>query len=81
MAAPSPSTMAEELIPEGHPSAPHKWELDDRGRVNLFALDEDFTEGWGGHNGPRCTVCGLTFCEHCHDYWATPCPSDYWELS
>ena len=59
--------------PPGHPSAPHTWKLDVKGRVDCFVLDVDFDEGWGGHNGPGCTVCNLSFCEHCHNWWATPC--------
>jgi hypothetical protein len=37
----------------------HTWETDGNGKINVFALDA------GYHNGPRCTSCGYSFCEHC----------------
>ena len=33
--------------------------------VDAFYLDYDDPEGWGGHNGPGCTKCEETWCEHC----------------
>jgi len=38
----------------------HQWELNEDGELNQFALDYEFC------NGPRCVLCGLSFCEH-HD--------------
>lgn len=60
-------------VPYGPPY--HTWELTESGRVDQFALDVDFIEGWGGHNGPHCTVCNEYFCEHCHpDVFEELCP-------
>lgn len=37
----------------------HIWETDDEGEVDMFALSVNF------HNGPRCSACEYSFCEHC----------------
>ena len=48
--------------------AKHVWATDDNGEVDHFGMD------YGFHNGPSCTVCGHSFCEHCADDWETECP-------
>ncbi len=39
----------------------HTWALNTWGGVDIFAFYED------DHNGPVCTYCGYSFCEHCID--------------
>jgi hypothetical protein len=51
----------------------HQWKREADGEVDVFAHDVEF-EG-GGHNGPRCTVCDLFFCQHCQPKaWRFECP-------
>lgn len=53
--------------------AEHEWKRYESGEVDIFAHEVD-VEGVG-HNGPRCTVCDLSFCEHCQpDAWQFECP-------
>lgn len=66
--------------PEGNLTSPHQWKLTPEGNVDTFAIEWKEPEGFIRHNGPACEVCGLAFCEHCHDWWATPCPSDTLDL-
>lgn len=56
-----PGEKAAILSPRGH-----IWKADDDGTVDFFALDVEDFESFGGHNGPRCTVCGFSYCVHCH---------------
>lgn len=39
----------------------HTWEQGEDGYINIFAFEE------GYHNGPKCVVCGYSFCHHCSD--------------
>lgn len=39
--------------------AGHELELDNKGEVDMLALDAE------PHNGPRCVKCGESWCEHC----------------
>lgn len=51
----------------------HVWLLDDHGDPDTMAHDVEV--GSGGHNGPRCTVCGFFFCVHCAPQgWQHCCP-------
>lgn len=42
-------------------AAGHVLKLDGDGDIDSFALSYDF------HNGPGCSVCGASWCEHCGD--------------
>lgn len=51
----------------------HQWQRDARGRVDdmAFTAIAETTE----HYGPRCAVCGFTFCVNCYEAgWEHPCP-------
>lgn len=37
----------------------HAWQLDEDGEIDDFAYDGD------EHNGPRCTLCDESYCQHC----------------
>lgn len=39
----------------------HVWAKDEDGNVDHFAMDAEMDF----HNGPVCTKCGYSFCEHC----------------
>ena len=45
-------------------SKKHLWYKNKDGEVDNWQLD------CGYHNGPRCEVCGESFCEHCDPDWA-----------
>ncbi|WP_341719961.1 hypothetical protein QQG74_09745 [Micromonospora sp. FIMYZ51] len=52
----------------------HQWQTDTSGRPDNFVMDSGDASG-RTHNGPRCTVCGFTFCEHCWpEGWQQTCP-------
>lgn len=51
----------------------HRWQLNEWGEVDMFALDVDI------HNGPRCTRCGEGFCHHCWDPFGEECPGDKYQ--
>lgn len=52
----------------------HTWAKDSSGRIDHFAYDCGF------HNGPCCTRCGNSFCEHCYpEGWNEPCVVEKWE--
>ncbi len=42
-------------------AAGHTPKLDEDGELDMFTLDYDH------HNGPGCTACGQTWCEHCRN--------------
>lgn len=42
------------------PSKKHLWRLDEKGEIDIFAMD------YGYCNGPVCRVCGHSFCVHCN---------------
>jgi hypothetical protein len=46
-------------------SSEHSWKKDEHGDIDELALEVDDPEGFGGHNGPECTVCGFSECIHC----------------
>jgi len=48
----------------------HVWETNDNGAVDAFAMSA------GDHNGPRCVVCGYSFCEHCQDMPSESCTGE-----
>ena len=37
----------------------HSWRRDESGAIDEFGLDVEY------HNGPICTICGFSFCQHC----------------
>ena len=37
----------------------HQWILEEDGERDDFQMDV------GYHNGPRCSVCGFSYCHHC----------------
>jgi hypothetical protein len=37
----------------------HEWIKDEYGDIDTWSNGSDF------HNGPRCRLCGFSFCEHC----------------
>lgn len=39
----------------------HIWKLEEDGNVDVWGLDA------GYHNGPKCILCGYSYCYHCHD--------------
>lgn len=43
----------------------HVWATNDDGTVDDFAYDYEGEAGY--HNGPRCVVCGYSFCHYCQD--------------
>jgi hypothetical protein len=49
----------------------HKLIRDENGDIDDFRLDVDSEEGFGGHNGPQCELCG--------DMWCIWCLSANWE--
>lgn len=54
----------------------HTWKRREHGTIDNFAMEN------GYHNGPVCTRCGYSFCEHCDEdgYTTTSCQahiSDY----
>lgn len=52
----------------------HRWQLNEYGEVDIWALD------YGYHNGPKCTRCGRTFCQHCHrTVYVEECPGDIYQ--
>lgn len=52
------------LNPKGH-----IWRLNEHGEVDCWVVDEGF------HNGPGCSVCHFSFCEHCfNERDLEPCP-------
>ena len=61
------------IMPPTHPyyiaieAAGHKLIRKDDGEVDEFRLDIDFVEGFGGHNGPECSLCGETWCVWCQE--------------
>lgn len=38
----------------------HEWILDEDGEIDMWQLESGF------HNGPACSRCGYSYCEHCH---------------
>lgn len=50
---------------EAAKAAGHTLALDEDGEIDWFALESDDYESFGGHNGPKCTRCGETWCHHC----------------
>lgn len=61
----------EVFVPYGPPH--HTWQLTEAGHVDTFALD--YEGETMGHNGPHCTVCDESFCEHCEpDIYDQLCP-------
>jgi hypothetical protein len=51
----------------------HTWQKDTFGKPDDFAYDVE--AAYTAHNGPRCTVCGFFFCEHCWPGgWQQDCP-------
>ncbi len=38
----------------------HIWKLADDGTVDIWGMDV------GNHNGPKCVLCGYSYCMHCH---------------
>ena len=52
----------------------HLWQRDDDGEIDVWAFES------GYHNGPYCTRCHHTECEHCNEDWETnptePCVID-----
>lgn len=53
----------------------HAWAKNSDGEIDHFAFE------CGYCNGPRCTRCSTSFCEHCSpDGWAVgPCVVEKWE--
>lgn len=45
--------------------AGHKLVRDADGEVDDWQLDVDDLEGFGGHNGPRCSLCDEMWCVYC----------------
>lgn len=44
----------------------HRWELlEDGTRLEVEDVQDDPDEDW--HNGPRCSLCGVAFCDSCED--------------
>ena len=43
----------------------HNLKLDKSGKIDLWALDYDDPEAFGGHNGPECIACSMPWCIHC----------------
>lgn len=43
----------------------HQWKKDTDGSIDEMAWDCDDYESAGGHNGPKCLVCGFDPCVHC----------------
>ena len=44
------------------------WENDTMGHVwktNKDGVSDRMAMSFGDHNGPKCSSCGYTFCEHC----------------
>ncbi len=55
------------------PVRPHTWQLDRQGNVDALAVNYEDSDGQG-HNGPLCTVCDWSFCEHCFpEEWHSEC--------
>ena len=58
----------------------HTWITDSTGNIDIFMYDN-------GHycNGPQCSVCGYSFCQHCLEEPSIECPGreltedEYWE--
>lgn len=42
-------------------AAGHRLKRDEDGEVDYFAFSYEF------HNGPRCELCGDSWCHHCED--------------
>lgn len=53
----------------------HDWAKNEDGTIDYFAFENGF------HNGPRCTRCSHSFCEHCDPdgYDEGPCIVEKWE--
>lgn len=43
----------------------HQPRLEESGEIDHFVVDFDDYESGGGHNGPGCSRCDFSFCEHC----------------
>ncbi|MEV0830920.1 MULTISPECIES: hypothetical protein [Streptosporangiaceae] len=68
-----PWIASQEWPPEVATPVKHQFERLPNGSIDDFAheVEADF----GGHNGPRCEVCGTAFCEHCTpDRYDEECP-------
>ena len=52
----------------------HLWRRDNNGEIDLWAFEYEY------HNGPVCTRCHHSECEHCNEDWETnptePCVID-----
>jgi hypothetical protein len=44
----------------------HKWFKNEDGNVDIWRVDVGF------HNGPKCELCGYSFCEHCKKWEDIP---------
>lgn len=54
-------------------AAGHVLKLDEDGAVDEFALSVE------GHNGPGCSVCGESWCQHCENANIAPCDGGAWK--
>jgi hypothetical protein len=45
----------------------HQWQKKPNGQIDTHAYTN------GEHHGPKCTVCGYTFCPYCRDDYDTEC--------
>lgn len=48
-------------------AAGHKLIRADNGEIDDWRMDVDDPEGFRGHNGPECAVCGEMWCIHCRE--------------
>jgi hypothetical protein len=62
--------MKERLSYSGKGAKGHIWKRRDYDKrmIDIFGHDS------GDHNGPICTVCGYSFCHHCHKTPPESCP-------
>ncbi|GAA0853563.1 hypothetical protein ACFQVD_26340 [Streptosporangium amethystogenes subsp. fukuiense] len=68
-----PWIASQEWPPEIATPVKHQFKRLPNGSIDNFAHDVETDSG--GHNGPRCEVCGTVFCQHCApDRYEEECP-------
>lgn len=68
-----PWIASQEWTPEIATPVKHQWKRLPNGSIDDSAHDVE--ADFGGHNGPRCEVCGTVFCKHCTpDRYDEECP-------
>ena len=57
--------------------AKHTWKRLPNGEIDDNAMDKPINNEYDC-NGPKCIICGFSFCEHCnpYGYFDNSCPED-----